>query len=525
MHRPAWLLILLLPASAFPAGAQAIRLRAREEGTERAAPGALATLRDSTGRGFSQTLTNGSGYATLLAPYPGTFLLRIDRIGFPGVTLGPFRLRARDTLIVSATVPSVRRTLPEMTVQVGATADCRLAPELGESAALLWEEARKALAVSELADTIEARLSVTRYRRDFGPGGGVIGDSVERMIVRSNRPFDAADPATLAKHGFRESSRGGFTFYAPDARVLLSDAFLGQHCFSPAPRGSDSSLAGLSFSPNERYRKRVDVEGTLWLDRTTATLRSIEFRYTNVDRQIASGHEGGEIGFVRVPDGGLIVARWRVRVGFYERGGEVALLDGPGKEATVVGMVFDSLAGMGLAGAIVRSRAGAVDTTNREGRFQLPVPAPGPVALEVEHPLLSFLDAVRAFETTVQVKGEQINATFATPGFSALAARVCPRRPLDPAVEALLFGLVSDTTGQPPPPSIAIEWNRTGPIRPGYRLTLTETSARLTVEVGRDGRFWACGIPGGQVLRIDLGSRTDTVTVAAGHGAFSRFVR
>src|SRR5690606_981255 len=91
----------------------------------------------------------------------------------------------------------------------------------------------------------------------------------------------ALAPDTLADHGFVRDMDGTVIFYAPDAEVLLSDAFLNTHCFGlreTTAQGEDR--VGLTFEPVPG-RRVPDVRGVLWLDTEGARLRSIEYQYVN----------------------------------------------------------------------------------------------------------------------------------------------------------------------------------------------------------------------------------------------------
>ncbi|HEV2749214.1 MAG TPA: carboxypeptidase-like regulatory domain-containing protein [Gemmatimonadales bacterium] len=111
-----------------------------------------------------------------------------------------------------------------------------------------------------------------------------------------------------------------------------------RHCFGiKGPTVLDSGLIGLSFEPVPGHTLR-DVAGVLWLDRQTAELRSLEYRYTNLASWVPRDRAGGRLEFERLPTGAWIVRRWWIRspvpritlpdrayslYGFKEHGGEV----------------------------------------------------------------------------------------------------------------------------------------------------------------------------------------------------------
>ena len=83
--------------------------------------------------------------------------------------------------------------------------------------------------------------------------------------------------------------RSGATFYAPDAAALLADGFLDAHCLrTRLPAGSTSpALVGVAFEPHGTSH-HSDIRGTLWLDRATHELRTLEFTYTALPATLSS---------------------------------------------------------------------------------------------------------------------------------------------------------------------------------------------------------------------------------------------
>jgi hypothetical protein len=128
-----------------------------------------------------------------------------------------------------------------------------------------------------------------------------------------DRPFTDLSADSLAKVGYWHPASDGMTvrYHVPDAAVLVSAAFLRDHCFSLArARRERRGLIGLAFEP--LATKLSDVRGVLWLDSGTFELRLVEFRYTDLtppDERI-----GGELHFARLGNGAWIVRRWFVRM-------------------------------------------------------------------------------------------------------------------------------------------------------------------------------------------------------------------
>jgi hypothetical protein len=123
----------------------------------------------------------------------------------------------------------------------------------------------------------------------------------------------------LMKEGFvRDLGFGSFEYLAPDAQVVLADAFLNTHCLRLSTRDSLPSLVGVSFEPADETGI-PDVVGTLWVDRSTAELRFLEFGYTWVPFNQGRKEAGGRLEFESRPNGAWIVRRWWIRMPTVER--------------------------------------------------------------------------------------------------------------------------------------------------------------------------------------------------------------
>ncbi len=69
---------------------------------------------------------------------------------------------------------------------------------------------------------------------------------------------------------------------------------------------------GLGFAP-VGGRDVADIEGTFWLDRRTAALRSLEFRYVGLDPAVPVEGASGRVELEALPDGAFYVRRWWIR--------------------------------------------------------------------------------------------------------------------------------------------------------------------------------------------------------------------
>jgi len=107
-------LALAILATASPLAAQSVRVRTVEVETGRAVAGAIVVLLDSAGRRVVRGLNDDFGRITLPIAVPGSYRLKADRIGHPGV-LGPF-FNSADAGLITLELPGERFELAELAV-------------------------------------------------------------------------------------------------------------------------------------------------------------------------------------------------------------------------------------------------------------------------------------------------------------------------------------------------------------------------------------------------------------------------
>jgi hypothetical protein len=172
-------------------------------------------------------------------------------------------------------------------------------------------------------------------------------------------------------------------------------------------------MIGLGFRPT-LGSSVPDIEGVLWLDRSTLELRHIEYRYTNVDRAYRGRETGGRTEFLRLKSGAWIVSKWYIRmptviasgfergeyrvVSLFEEGGEVLRVQDESSEQTLThdgtinGAVYDSVAGRPLAGALVYlSGTSHQATTDENGRYEIRGVAAGRYTISFSHAALDSM--------------------------------------------------------------------------------------------------------------------------------------
>jgi hypothetical protein len=361
----------------------------------------------------------------------------------------------------------------------------------------------------------------------------------------------------LAAHGYVRAVDDGqfYDFFAPNAEVLLSDEFLDHHCLSlQEGRKGLEGMIGLGFEP-VRGRKVPEIEGSLWLDRKSAELRLLEFRYTGLDARVPGEGAGGRVEFAALPDGAWIVRAWAIRtpiltearvhwggqshirprvIAIREEGGEVMrtyTLPGQPIDVTVraelVGVLHDSTASAPLAGAVVRlSGTSYMTMTDATGRFRLTGVPAGTYGAEFSHPRLDSLPISALPPTEVVLEaGRETWVELAIPPLSTILAAACPPPEADEpevgaapgAATGVLVGFLRDMpTGRPvpgaavhdtalsanttPAAAVSLSWIEQV-IAPGATAgtrrsaTVTRQPWRVEVPVDESGRFWVCQLP------------------------------
>ena len=145
--------------------------------------------------------------------------------------------------------------------------------------------------------------------------GRTVSEAVlEEVRFYGRHPFRAIPTRDLVLGGFVQEPEGQVAYYAPDADVLLSDAFVRRHCFRLVRgQGESAGLLGLSFEALPQSRL-PDIEGVMWLDPADAELRWLDYTYVNLASSIDQEGLGGMVEFASLPSGAWIIRSWWIRV-------------------------------------------------------------------------------------------------------------------------------------------------------------------------------------------------------------------
>ena len=519
-----------------PASAQVVRGRLVDASDDAGIGGAMMSLMDRRGTQLSRVLSRDSGLFELDTPISGTYRLRADRIGYATTFSDYFDVAAGDTL--SFRMVAAIQAVSLKGISAEGDRRCRVRPEDGLAVTRVWDEARKALAAA--AWTQERgyyRYEMMRITRELGREGRKV-ISEDRSYDQSYRqsPYVSRPAEELIEEGFAQLSPRESVYWAPDAGVLLSDAFLDTHCFRLKDAEEDApGLVGLEFEPVPG-RNIAEIGGTLWLRTENSQLERLDFRYRNLNLPdvLLGADIGGTVEFQGLPNGTWIVDSWRIRMprsatklnpfdgrvmatleGLTVQGGDVLRV--LGNEGTVLetnaggriaGFVFDSLR-TALPGARVSLEGTGIEvTTDRQGRFELLHLDPGLYSVTFSHPYMEpYSYRPEPFEVEVDEGAEaaaQIN--FAAPRMGRILDTLCQdeEQPHQEATalgggvlrnHGILVGRVTDSEGNPLAGARVRVLVRAFDISKVGTTRVRERRSGVAVMTNAAGYYRACWVP------------------------------
>lgn len=458
----------------------------------------------------AQGLTNEAGVHSFRGVAAGTYRVRADRIGYPGLLSEPVLVEPNRVREFELLMPSTPANLP--TVEVRGATRCQTRDGTGTLAAALWVEVEKALTANILTQRTEAPVRFIEFEREVSLGGRPGHEWVTGTGIIRGAPFTSLAPGHLADQGFVAEVGDSTRYAVPDAALLLSPEFVATHCFRAAKTKARDSLAGLTFVPVPG-RRVSDVKGTLWVHRATRELRHLEFEYVGLAETTADPDRvieglGGRVEYLRLASGRWIVGGWYVRmprtttrevrafghrqsethlVGYLDRGGRAGrVLDSAAiRMTTIAGRVFDSLTMHGLAGATVWIE-GLPDSarTDAEGRFALMAPSAGLRTVRARHAKLLLSGEPPSVD--IASLGDSVAVGFETPSAETIARNICgPARgsatviglvpPMEPAARPEVEAVTRTPAG-------AVSVSR-GYVRPSGFFALCEVPIGLASRV------------------------------------------
>ncbi len=533
--------VLLSPLSALQA--QIVRGRVTQETSAAPVIGALVELvfADSGDVRAASALSDGSGAFELRAPAPGRYRIGAKRIGVRRYLGAPFVLAVGETHNETIVLAQVEYRLPE--VVVTASALCVISARDRSRVTALWDEARTALDATQIS--LRDRLfsaEVTRYVRDLDPKTRkVLGETQSNVRGVVTSPFNALPPDSLAALGYwQRNADSSVTYYGPDATVLLSDAFLDDHCFRPVEgTGNRRGLVGLAFAP-VGGRRVPDVNGTLWLDDKTFALQLVDFAYDRLVPGLDTAAIGGELHFAQLPNGAWLVRSWFLRVPvrgrseqplstegsapwillrstdyrLREEGGTVTTdaMRSAMRPARITGVVRDSSGSRPLAGAdVTLGETPRSVRTDARGAFTFDSVTPGSATLAVHAAGYDALGIVAAEGSVQLAEGVERNVTLTALDARALTMRLCKGEPAGWG-RGTITGVVRDAS--------------TGAAVAGVRATATWQSTlgqaagdsvaqSAMARSDSRGRYTFCQVPSDRRVTIRVAAREGATPVHA----------
>lgn len=528
---------LVLASAAAGQASLTVVVRTYQVGGGAPVPGVIVSLIDHRNQRVSSGLTGDAGTARLTAPSAGRYVVRADRIGYVVTT--------SDTVDVTTGHASINIAMAERRVRlaevkVTGRTRCDGDPVGGEQTAAVWNEIRKAVTATVItASEPEHRsadtLIVRRYYRRLDLSLRVQRESSEVRVGPLDAPFRSAPARILSREGFVRDVGDEKVYFAPDASVLVSDEFAADHCFRVVRRRTrDSVQVGLEFEP-VLGRPQPDVAGTLWLDERSAELQYLEYRYRHLPDGLSDSRVGGRIEFARLKGGRWIVSRWFVRapllgrfgrqqvgvldvasrtdlIGYYEEGGLVsaesgnqALTLGAVRTPVLRGMVYDSVAGEPLVGAVVELRgvSGLADTTSHDGTFELRSPLSGDYTVIARHERIALLGIGNVEQTMTLRPGDSVWVDLAIPAEPTVTRKRCAA--VDIAKDrSLLIGWVRDSSSgsKIPGASVVVSWETPVLIKRGTVVEVGERSGTADLQADGNGAYAACGVPRQTEVRL-----------------------
>ena len=478
-------------------------------------PGTLVTLVDSTGMRWARYVTNASGRFILRPNMPGRYIIRAERIGYQAA-VSPL-LTVNDTLLYRFIIQPLPVQLPGIDV-ASRERGCERHRD-GTAVATLWNEIRKALNVAEWTEqTANLTYGSRVYRVTIDTEHQLLrSEEHSDYNSRSRMPFSVASAADLAARGFSRPHDDDLYLLAPDAAVLTSPEFVDTHCFRLTADRRVPQLIGLSFEPLRRRDEVVDITGTLWVDRASSALRTLEFTYTNLPRPLSQYGARGDMKFSQLGNGLWIVESWRIqgpqlvmrridpgqpqlqRAGITEDGGLVVrasdgdtlLYETPRGTSSIQGVAREARDGAPLAGAHIFLVGTVYEAmSDAYGRFRIDGVPAGRYALTFTHEIVKDIrfsvpiDSVRLSADTT------VSKELSIPAFPEILRVVCPDDREDRVHTGLIYGVVRDAAGAPiAGAEVRADWE-TSNSRGGV-----EKHYRDGVRTDRDGRYYMCWMP------------------------------
>jgi hypothetical protein len=473
-------------------------------------PGVLVQLIGGDSSIAARALTNERGQFLIAAPRAGSYRVRTLRIGYRPVLSEPITLAAGQEVPQQIALESVSLGLD--TVRVGGAATCGRSNAANMTLAI-WEQARAALSATAISGGMRG-VFTRRVAWDQlldNAGFRTLRQSMEIATDPVAQPWVSEPPESLHQFGYIVEVMDSTAYRAPGLEALASPSFFTDHCFKLASAKEKTQIA-VEFEPTAERRKLADIRGAVTMDRATAQLRSVEFRYVNPENRDTEAGARGTVEFARLANGTWAIAKWNIRMPILEltrgnpragadtrvrvanvrsMGGELALAVADGDTLysrpplVLNGSVVDSLTGRDLPGVRVTLQGtGLSATSDARGRFALSGVLPGEYDLAVHTPGLDSLGTVSEKQVSITDAKEPVRVRV--PTATMIVRSICGARERSD-IPGIVMGMVTGPDQGPMPSSTkaSLEWTERGSATP--RTTAVPLDAK--------GNFRVCGVP------------------------------
>jgi protocatechuate 3,4-dioxygenase beta subunit len=510
------------------ANAQTIRGTVVDE-TGRQVPGVVVFMLDSNSAAVARSLSDERGAFRIAAPRAGSYRVRTMRIGYRPTISEPIALPLGGAVDRRIVLSGAHVALD--TIRVSGHNSCRVTNDAtGAATFAILDQVRTALSAAQLTLAgHNVRATTMTYDLTMDAQARRIVEQTSRTTTAYvTQAWRALSPDSSHSMGFVSvADDNSVTYYAPSIDVLASNVFVEDHCFATIADANRSDLIGVAFEPSGD-RKVPEIKGTLWVNRNSAELQRLDYRYVNTS-VAEDADAGGELSFARLRDGGWMISRWNIQMPVLEQvvqtqafggrqthiaaykvtGGEVQLATRArgarvdtlwsGSELTLSGTVVDSTRGTPVANARVDIVGTALSgVSDARGRFSISGVLPGTYSVETVTPDLDRIGA--ANESTITVSDTALAYQIRVPSASQLAVSIC-RRAVSTA-EAAIIGRVryrGDTIVVAGADVVA-QWVVTSP--PDQRGEVERAAKRLAAKASADGTFRLCGVPSATQISI-----------------------
>lgn len=315
MWAPRWSLTLALCVlhgaiqGAAQAQAAAITGVVKIDPTTREPGASVIQLTDLDGRTIAAVRPTSSGAFTVRPVEPGSFRLRLLRLGYRPVEIS-VRVAAADVVLGELEGPGV--PVPLATIRVRGTSECTDARANGRVGDL-WRLLEVGLA-AQVADQGAPRVAERwlNYEQRVNARTGIVAVlQIQDDAGGSPSGFHPAPASALADRGFILAEDAGFTYLLPVATTLLSPEFLARYCFrADDGRGPSGDALSLAFRSASEAVGRTDVAGEMVFSPGGQLLEYVRFEYVNPPVVLAGTHAEGKVAFSNKGNRSAIDSWW-----------------------------------------------------------------------------------------------------------------------------------------------------------------------------------------------------------------------